>query len=131
FGSEDSKSVAFWNNTASSWVAVAVAATAAAAVAWAASPLVAVGWDRTLLDAAQFHPLLLNRFGIYQMALAVLIGGCMVAYAAIWRISTAQTLASGFALVAGSLLALLFLELDDNPRDLISVVNRRQKMLTV
>jgi hypothetical protein len=130
FGSEDSKSVAFWNNTASSWVAVAVAATAAAAVAWAASPLVAVGWDRTLLDAAQFHPLLLNRFGIYQMALAVLIGGCMVAYAAIWRISAAETLASVFALVAGSLLALLLLDLDYNTANVIAVVNPLEKMLT-
>jgi hypothetical protein len=130
FGSEDSKSVAFWNNTASSWVAVAVAATAAAAVAWAASPLVAVGWDRTLLDAAQFHPLLLNRFGIYQVALAVLIGGCMVAYAAIWRISAAETLASVFALVAGSLLALLLLDLDYNTANVIAVVNPLEKMLT-
>jgi hypothetical protein len=130
FGSEDSKSVAFWNNTASSWVAVAVAAIAAAAAAWAASPLIAAGLDRGLLDAAQFHPLLLDRFGVYQVALMVLIGGCMVAYAAIWRISAAETLASMFALVASSSLALLLLDLDYNAANVIAVVNPLEKMLT-
>jgi hypothetical protein len=130
FGSEDSKSVAFWNNTASSWVAVAVAAIAAAAAAWAASPLIAAGLDRGLLDAAQFHPLLLDRFGVYQVALMVLIGGCMVAYAAIWRISAAETLASMFALVVGSSLALLLLDLDYNAANVTAVVNPLEKMLT-
>jgi hypothetical protein len=130
FGSEDSKSVAFWNNTASSWVAVAVAAIAAAAAAWAASPLIAAGLDRGLLDAARFHPLLRDRFGVYQVALMVLIGGCMVAYAAIWRISAAETLASMFALVVGSSLALLLLDLDYNAANVTAVVNPLEKMLT-
>ena len=60
-----------------------------------------------LLDAAQFHPLLLGRFGIYQAALLVLIGGCMIAYAAIWRVSAAETLASMAAIAAGASIALL------------------------
>jgi hypothetical protein len=130
FGSEDSKSVAFWNNTASSWVAVAAAAIVAAAAAWAASPLIAAGLDRSLLDGAQFHPLLLNRFGIYQAALAILIGGCMIAYAAIWRVSAAETLASMFALVAAASVALLLLDLDYNAANAIAVVNPLEKMLT-
>ena len=130
FGSAESKSVAFWNNTASSWFAVAVAAIIAVAAAWVASPLIAVGLDRGLLDAAQFHPLLLNRFGIYQTALAVLIGGCMIAYAAIWRISAAETLASMFALIAAAFLALLLLDLDYNAANVIAVVNPLEKMLT-
>src|ERR1700719_1117975 len=130
FGSEDSKSVAFWNNTASSWVAVAAAAIVAAAAAWAASPLIAAGLDRGLLDAAQFHPLLLNRFRIYQAALAILIGGCMIAYAASWRISAAETLASMFALVAAASVALLLLDLDYNAANAIAVVNPLEKMLT-
>ena len=47
---------------------------AGAAAAWLAWPLMASGFDRALLDAAQFHPLLLGRFGIYQAALLALIG---------------------------------------------------------
>jgi hypothetical protein len=129
FGSADSKSVAFWN-TAWNWVAVAAAATIAAAAAWAASPLIAAGLDRALLDAARFHPLLLNRFGVYQAALAILIGGCMIAYAGMWRISAAETLASMFALVAGGSVALLLLDLDYNAANVIAVVNPLEKMLT-
>ncbi len=86
FGGESSSSVAFWNNARSAWLATGFAAVAAAVAAWAAWPLIAIGFDRALLDAAQFHPLLLGRFGIYQAALLLLIGGCMIAYASIWRL---------------------------------------------
>src|SRR4030088_3226860 len=64
-------------------VAVGAASVAAIAAAWAARPLIAAGFDRGLLDAAHFHPMLLGHFGIYQAALLVLIGGCMICYAAI------------------------------------------------
>src|SRR5229473_3404117 len=66
FGSPKSASVAFWRNTRSSWFAAGFAAVAAIASASAAWPLISVGFDRALLDAAHFHPLLLGRFGLYQ-----------------------------------------------------------------
>src|SRR6266849_8024106 len=86
FGAATSASVAFWNNPRSGWTATAIAAIAAVAAASAAWPLIAIGFDRALLDAAHFHPLLLGRFGIYQAALLVLVGGCMTAFAVIWRV---------------------------------------------
>src|SRR5882757_571428 len=64
FGSPKSASVAFWRNTRSSWFAAGFAAVAAIASASAAWPLISVGFDRALLDAAHFHPLLLGRFGL-------------------------------------------------------------------
>ena len=82
--------------------ATGVAAVAAIAAAWAAWALISIGFDRSLLDAAHFHPLLLGRFGIYQAALLVLIGACMIVYAAIWRVSAAETLASISAVAAGA-----------------------------
>src|SRR5437899_1284896 len=85
FGSADSASVAFWSHRRSRWLVTAVAAIVATAAAWAAWPLAGIGFDRSLLDAAHFVPLAFGRFGIYQMALLVLVGACMVAYAAIWR----------------------------------------------
>jgi len=97
FGSADSPSVSFWRNPRSSLMAGGLAAIAALAAAIAAWPLIATGFDRALLDAAHFHPLVQGRFGIYQAALMVLIGGCVIAYAAIWRISLTETLASMFA----------------------------------
>ena len=74
FGGAGSASVAFWRNPASAWTATAVAALVAVGAAWAAAPLIAIGFDRALLDAAQFHPLFLGRFGVYQAALLIVIG---------------------------------------------------------
>jgi hypothetical protein len=130
FGSAESASDAFWRNTRSGWLATGVAAVAAGLAAWAAWPLIVTGFDRALLDAAHFQPLFLGRFGIYQAALLVLIGGCMIAYAVIWRISAAETLASMFAIAAGALMTLLLLDLEYNTSNVIAVVNPLEKMLT-
>jgi hypothetical protein len=130
FGSGASASVGFWRKTPSGWLATGVVAVAAIAAAWIASPLAAVGFDRALLDAAHFHPLLMGRFGVYQIALLVLIGGCMVAYAAIWRVSAAETLASIFAIAAGASMALLALNIIYNTGNVIAVANPLEKMLT-
>ncbi len=130
FGAATSASVAFWNDARSSWLATVIAAIAAIAAAWAVWPLIGTGFDRALLDTAHFHPLLLGRFGIYQAALLVLIGGCMTAYAAIWRVSAAETLASIFAMAAGASIALLALDLEYSTSNVIAVFNPLEKMLT-
>ena len=130
FGSAGSASVAFWSNTRSGWLATGVAAVAAIAAAWAAWPLIAAGFDRSLLDAAHFRPLLLERFGIYQAALLVLIGGCMIGYGTIWRVSATETLTSMFAMAAGASIALLALDLEYNTSNVIAVVNPLEKMLS-
>jgi hypothetical protein len=128
FGSAKSPSLAFWS-TAGGWLAACLAAVVAAASAWAAWPLVATGLDRALLDAAQFHPLFLNRFGVYQLALLLLVVGCMIAYAAIWRVAAAETLASIFAVATGASIALLALNVAYNTSNVIAVVNPLEKML--
>jgi hypothetical protein len=130
FGGAGSASVAFWRNPASAWPATAIAALAAVLAAWAAYPLIGIGFDRALLEAAQFHPLFLGTFGVYQAALLILIGGCMVAYAAIWRVTAAETVASMFAVAAGALTALLALKLEFNTGDVIAVFNPLEKMLS-
>jgi hypothetical protein len=130
FGTAKSASVAFWSHTRSGWLAAGVAAMVAIAAGWAARPLIATGFDRTLLEAAHFHPLFFGRFGIYQVALLVLIGGCMIACAAIWRISATETLASMFAIAAGASIAMLVLDLEYNTGNVIAVVNPLEKMLT-
>jgi hypothetical protein len=130
FGSESSASVTFWRNRWLAWLTTAIATIVAAAAAWAAWPLISIGFDRSLLDAAHFHPLLLGRFGVYQVALVILIGGCIIAYAAIWRVSAAETLTSMFAIAAGASIALLALDLQYNASDVIAVINPLEKMLT-
>src|SRR5260370_600745 len=130
FGSKGSASIGFWRRSRSGPLAAVVAAVAALAAAWAAWPLIAAGFDRALLDAAHFHPLLLGRFGLYQAALIVLIGGCMTAFAVIWRVSATETLASIFAMAAGASIALLALDLEYNTSNVIAVFNPLEKMLT-
>jgi hypothetical protein len=130
FGSPKSASVAFWSNTRPSWLATGIAAVAAIASASAAWPLISTGFDRALLDAAHFHPLLLGRFGLYQAALLALIAVCMIAYAAIWHVSAAEMLASMFAVAAGVSIALLALDVQYNASNLIAVINPLEKMLT-
>src|SRR4029453_3057882 len=110
FGSTESKSTAFWH-TPSAWLATAAAAVAAAVALWTAWPLITAGLDRALLEAAQFRPLLMGRYGIYQWMLAVVIGGCMIAYAAIWKVAASETLASMCAMIAAAAIALLLLGL--------------------
>jgi hypothetical protein len=130
FGNSEGASVAFWRGTPAAWLASAVAAVAAGAAAGAAWPLIAVGFDRTLLEAAHFRPLLMGRFGVYQVALIALTAACMIAYAAIWRVSIAETLASVFAIVTAASIALLLLELQYDPRNVLAVANPLEKMLT-
>jgi hypothetical protein len=130
FGGAGGASVAFWRDPATAWPATAIAGFAAAIVAWAAFPLVGIGINRALLEAAQFKPLFLGQFGLYQAALLILIGACMVAYAAIWRIAAAETLASMFAVATGALIALLALKLEFNTGDVIAVFNPLEKMLS-
>jgi hypothetical protein len=113
-----------------SWLAACSAAAVAIAAGWLAWPLIATGSDRALLNAADFHPLLMGRFGIYQAALLALIGGCMIAYAMIWRISPAETLASMSAIALGASIALLLLDFQYNTSNVIAVVNPLEKMLT-
>ena len=129
FGGSTSASVAFWRNARSRWLPVVLAAAVAAPAAWAAWPLIVIGFDHELLHAAQFRPLLLGRFGLYQPALVILIGGCMIAYAVIWRVSVAETLASIFAMTAAALAMLLALNLQYNTGNVIAVFNPLEKML--
>jgi hypothetical protein len=130
FGEAESASIPAWRSGRSALSLAIVALLAAAGAIWAASPLIATGLDRALLDAAGFHPLLFGRFGIYQIALLLLIGACMLAYAVMWRISAAETLTSMAAVAAGASLALLALNLDYNTGNVIAVFNPLEKMLT-
>jgi hypothetical protein len=130
FGSAAGASVGVWRNTPAAWLATLLATAAAIAAAWAAWPLIATGIDRTLLDAANFKPLLLGRYGIYQVGLLALIGAGMIAYAKIWRVSATETNASIASVGFGAAIALLVLDLDYNTSDVIAVINPLEKMLT-
>lgn len=134
FGSVESASVALWR-TRSGWLAAAIAAIAAVVAAWAAWPLAVAAFQPDLLDAMHFHPVLLGRFGAYQTALLILIGGCMIVYASIWHVGAAETLASMSAVAAGGLFALQALNLEYSALhirnvNVVAVFFPLEKMLT-
>jgi hypothetical protein len=130
FGSAAGASVGFWRNTRAAWLVTFSATAAAIAAIWAAWPLISTGFDRTLLDAANFKPLLLSRCGIYQTALLALIAAAMIAYAAIWRVSATETIASIASVAFGAAIALFVLDMDYNTGNVIAVINPLEKMLT-
>jgi hypothetical protein len=128
FGGPESASVASWRNHRSAFSFAAISVIAAAAAIWMAWPLISTGFDRALLDNA-FHPLLLGRFGIYQVMLALLVAACMLAYAVIWRVCLAETFVSLAMVITGAAIALLALNLDYNTNNVIAVFNPLEKML--
>jgi hypothetical protein len=130
FGAAAGASVGFWRNTPMAWLVSLLATAAASAAVWAAWPLVSTGFDRTLLDAAHFKPLLLDRYGLYQAGLLALIGISMIVYAVLWRVSAAETITAMAAVAIGAALALFVLDLDYNATNVIAVVNPLEKMLT-
>jgi hypothetical protein len=129
FGGTTSASLPLWRNSRSALALAIVAVIAAAIAGCLAWPLITTGFDRTLLDAAGFHPLLFGRFGSYQAALLLLTGACMLAYATIWRVSATETFASMAAIAAGASVTLLALNLDYNANNVIAVFNPLEKML--
>lgn len=128
FGTADGASAAFWRRPAA-WLAVLLAAMIAAGMLALAWPLIAAGLEPESIDIAQLHPLIAGRFGIYQIALLAWIGIGMVAFAALWRVSASETLASMFAIAAGASLGLLALYIAFDPQNAVAVINPVEKML--
>ncbi|MFT6670614.1 MAG: hypothetical protein ACJAVZ_002084 [Afipia broomeae] len=128
FGSADSASAPFWRGS-SAWLAVLLSAIAAGVMLALAWPLIAAGLEPESIDIAQLHALIAGSFGIYQIALLGWIVAGMIAFAALWRVSAAETLASVFAVTAGASLGLLALYLEYDPQNAVAVINPIEKML--
>ncbi len=131
FGTPAGASVAFWREGAGRWLAVVVAVLVAAILVWMALPLILTGLDPARVAAADLRPLVAGMLGVYQAAMMVWIGLCMVAFALIWRVSAAETSAAVALAVAGAALGLLALDLQFNADTVVFVVNPLEKMLTI
>lgn len=130
FGSPASISTAFWGNSARAWVAALVALMAAILMFYLARPILLDAIDPVATrNASMLRPLIGNAFGIYQVALLGWIAAGMAGYAAIWRISLAETITAMLAVIAGASFGLLALYLQYDPQNAVAVVNPIEKML--
>ncbi len=129
-GSSASASASFWNGSARAWLVAAASIVVAAMAFMLALPLIRAGLDPAATSAASLRPLLFGKFFTYQFALLALIGGCMIAYAIMWRVSASETLTAIFAVIAGASLALLALNIEYNVGNVVAVINPIEKMLT-
>ncbi|MEW6767532.1 MAG: hypothetical protein AB1342_05810 [Pseudomonadota bacterium] len=128
-GSAESTSVPVWRNTSSAWVWTVGLFIAAAVALALALPIIRDGFDPLATSRASLKPLLLGHFGVYQVALLGWIAIGMIAFAAWWRVSIAETLASTFAVIAGASIALLALNIDYSTGNVVAVINPIEKML--
>jgi len=127
FGSSESASVGVWTRS-TGWALALVAVLAALLAAIAAWPLIAAGLAPSALAAAGLRPI--GTPGTYQAALLAWLLAGMIAYAVLWRISAAETLASIAAAVGGAALALLALRLSYNIGNVVAVMNPLERMLS-
>jgi hypothetical protein len=129
FGAGESASLAYWRDGPRAWLGAAAAIVIALVALAAALPLIATGLDPATAAGAGLKPLLLGRFGVYQAALLVWSAFAMIAFAAIRRVSAAETVAAIAAVIAGASLALLALKIQYDVNDAVIVMNPIEKMM--
>ncbi len=127
FGSDSSKSAAFWFSGARSWLAVLVMGIVAGLLVWISMPVIAAGFGPAALAFLSFRPLAGG--GAYQVALLIWISLGVVVFARTWNVNAAETIATMFAIVAGAALGLLALDLEYDVRNAVIVMNPLEQML--
>ena len=130
FGSASGASSAFWTNDRRAWLMTAAAAVAAAGLAYTAMPLIVLGLDHPVVSGALLHPLLLGRFGTYQLGLLVLVAICMLVFARLWQVAITETIVAMFAAIGGASIGLIALYIDYDLNNVVVVLNPLEEMLT-
>jgi hypothetical protein len=126
FGCASDDPALFWRRSRLAFLIAGLCAVAAMLLAIAAAPLVTFG----IANAAVLFPkpFLFGAYGIYQAGIAVWIVVAVLGFARLWGVSSAETLATMGAVVAGVALALLALELRYEPQNVIIVMNPLEKL---
>jgi hypothetical protein len=106
------------------WIIAGVAAALAIAVAYPAVRLLMQG----IAGGANYRPIGGGLSGMYQWLIALFVAGSMVAYAVLYRVSVAGTIAAMAALACGLGLGLLSLDIRYDPQNVIAVANPIEHM---
>jgi hypothetical protein len=129
FGTENSKSAAFWTSGARAWLAVLAIAIVAGMLLFWAMPMIVSGFAPAAMAARSLRPLVGGISGAYQAALLgwILLG--VVTFALIWKVSDVETVATTFAVMGGASLGLLALNIQYDLRNAVVVMNPLEQML--
>ncbi|WP_458760244.1 hypothetical protein ACSVBT_05430 [Afipia sp. TerB] len=128
FGTEAGASSAFWRSR-SAWVAVLAAALAASLLVWGITPILIDGFAPENISPLNLRPVLLESFGIYQVALLLWIAACIVVFACLWRVSLPETLATLLAVISGASFGLSALYISYDVSNAVVVLNPLEQML--
>jgi hypothetical protein len=131
FGSAGGASTSFWKNDPRRWFAVGGGAIVAMLMLWTSSSLIRVGFDPTAMAATtpSLKPLF-GTPGVYQIGLLLWTGFAMAAFATLWKVSFAESLAGMLAVLAGACLALLALNVSYYSDNVVATLNPIERMLS-
>ena len=129
FGSSAGASTPFWKRDPRRWLAATAFAVTALILLWASWPLIRIGFDPNAMAATLPSKSLFSSWpGLYQAGVLALTAVAMVAFAIIWRVSLAESLAAMFALVGGACAALLMLDISYYDANVVTVMNPLERM---
>jgi len=118
------------SGTPAAWLRAALWGIVALAAAIPAGALLRDGIEMIGSSIISYHPLGGGLSGRYQLLFGAWVIVLMTAYAGIWRVSVADTLAAMAALAFGLALGLLSLDIRYNPQNVIAVANPIEHMFT-
>ena len=122
FGRRDCDPNGFWRCSGRAWPALMVSAACAGALTVAAAPMFALAQSTNALAIADLHQLG-GATVIYQIAVALWIGGGVLAFALVCDVPMSELLATAGAIVAGCAFGLLALSVYYLPQNIIVVLN--------
>ena len=128
FGSAAGTSTAFWKQDPRRWLAVAALAVTSGLMLWISLPLIRSGFDPAVMAANLPAKSLFGRPGVYQAGLLAWTVVGLLAFAALWKVSVAESLAAMFALAIGLCAALLMLDICYFDANVVTVMNPLERM---
>jgi hypothetical protein len=119
----------FWQTSRAAWVAPMIAAVAAVIAFLVSKDILIYGLTTSGTDLIA-PPALAISNKVYWTAIAAWLGAGMIAYGVLWRVSLAESLTTVFSIAAAGMIALLVLDLNYNPNNVIVVFHPLEQMIS-
>lgn len=126
FGPEET-GIRFWTPSPAAWACLVLSAVVAVLATYAAKDI--VGFGLATLSTATLHlPALALGASTYWTLIALWLGLGIAAYTLVWRVPLLEAATTVFAIVAGTAIALLALDIRYHPNDVMVVFHPLEQM---